>query len=223
MPYHQMNRRDALLAAAGLAALGIGKAADSSINGSAASDVDALTAAVHRLSSFPMTIGDWHGTDNQLTEREQQVAGIKGYVRREYRNATTGFQVNLTLLCGHSGPMSVHPPTACFEGVGYTLASGPSVTSIDGMDGTQFNRSTFRQLDASFPEIVRVFWAWSTDGYWLAPRHPRIAFRGQPFLYKIYVTDRWMKHADEAVLPQAPEFLRVAVPVIRDVIVDTET
>lgn len=221
-----ISRRDVTLICVGLGMLFAGKIADSAINGVAVSDENALGVAVGKLKAIPEVIGRWHSTDNTLTEREVEVAGIDGYVRREYRNSTTGYTVNLTLLCGHSGPMSVHPPTACFEGVGYTLASGPTVTSVKPAGSGfayEFNKSSFRQGDAAVPEIVRVFWAWSPDGEWLAPENPRFAFRGRPYLYKIYVTDKGLEDPGNTALPQIEAFLKDALPVISDALATSES
>ena len=211
-----LTRRDMLLIGSGIAALFIGKLADSSINGFAAGDEVALNAAVQRLSEVPAQIGHWVSTSRELSQREIEVAGIRGYIRREYRNPKTGYTVNLTLLCGQSGPMSVHPPTACFQGVGYTLISGPAVKGVDQADGarSELNTSSFRQGVTSVPEIVRVFWGWGNDGTWVAPSNPRFEFRGQTYLYKLYVTDRWLEDTGRQSLPQIETFLEDALPVI---------
>ena len=211
-----VNRRDMILMGAGIAALFAGKFADSAVNGFAAEDTNALQAAVQRLGNVPEIIGGWTSTSSSLSEREIEVAGIEGYLRREYRNEKTGYRVNLTLLCGQSGPMSVHPPTACFEGVGYTMISGPTITSVKHSESLpgEMNKSSFRQGNASVPEIVRVFWGWGVDGGWSAPSNPRIEFRGKSFLYKLYVTDSWLEDTGRAALPQIETFLEDAMPTI---------
>lgn len=217
-PLTSICRRDIVLMSVGLAVLCFGKFADSAINGYGAADSIALTEAVTRVAGIPATIGNWTSTDSEISDREKEVAGIDGYIRRTYTNQRTGYEVHLTILCGPAGPIAVHPPTACFEGIGYTLASGPVPATLKSADQSttwQFNRSSFRQGDASVPEIVRVFWGWSTDGVWQSPANPRIAFRGQPFLYKIYVTDSWIEDTGDTALPQAEAFLRDALPVIQ--------
>ena len=158
--------------------------------------------------------GQWAAT--QVSYPNPGAAGIVGYVRRRYTNERTGYQVHLTVLCGHSGPISVHPPTACFEGIGYKVVSGPNQTSVSADDDLsyEFNASSFRQSDASVPEIVRVFWGWGTDGQWSAPENPRFAYRGRSFLYKIYVTDRWLDETGETSLPQIESFMKEALPTI---------
>ena len=75
------------------------------------------------------------------------------------------------------------------------------------------NRAAFRLPDATSSDIVRVFWGWSDNGIWKAPKNPRLVFRGQPYLFKLYVVDRSLQQADD--VKQAETFLEQALPVIR--------
>ena len=204
---------------AAIAVLAASAVADSLINGTSSDDAASRESAVQRLSAIPTRIGNWiaENESTAISDKEREVAGISGYVRRTYVNSRTGYTVDLTILCGPSGPISVHPPTACFEGFGYTLASGPTsvqITDGDSENRQKFNKSTFRQKDAAVPEFVRVFWGWSTDGMWQAPDNPRFEFRGHSWLYKIYATDRWFEDNGSTPRPQAETFLEEALPVI---------
>lgn len=212
-----VSRRDILLMGTGLAVLSLGRFADSHFNNLAADDSVGLQTACARLSQLPADIGSWTSEEGELSPDEIKAAGIKSYVRRDYKDRVTGYRVTVTLLCGLAGPMSVHPPTACFEGVGYTLCFGPTIVNQSSTDGTQkaeFNKSAFQQGDSTFPEVVRVYWAWGHDGSWQAPPNPRLEFRGQPFLYKLYVTDRSLAEPGAATLPQIETFLETALPVL---------
>lgn len=209
-----LSRRDFTLCASGfLTLLGVG-GADAFLN-RGLNDPLATKAAAARLNSIPDQIGPWMSTPELIDEREKRMAEIAGSVRRTYHNPENGYTVSLTLLCGAAGPMSVHPPTACFEGVGYERSSGPSVVILTDSEGNQvpFNRAGFRLTHSSMSDIVRVFWGWSTDGNWTAPANPRIAFRGQPYLFKLYAVDRSLSRTDD--LPQSEAFLAEALPVIR--------
>lgn len=215
------HRREMILMAVGIAMLIVGKLADSAVNGTGFADKAGFDEALARLQDVPSTIGHWTSVDQELSQREIDVAGIEGYVRREYQNRRTGATVYLTILCGQSGPMAVHPPTACFEGIGYSLSSGPSIVRItppESENSCEFKRSSFKENDAAVPEIVRVFWGWSTDGIWEAPSSPRFAFRGHSYLYKIYVTDRDIDRRKDTIRPQVEAFLDQALPVIQEVL-----
>lgn len=193
-----------------LSAAGAGEYLTAGLN-----DPIALRAASDRLSKIPESIGEWTSTAGTITERELQMAQAAGFLRRTYQNQQTGYSVTLTVLCGPAGPMSVHQPTACFEGVGYELASGPHDVTIPSTphDAT-LSKAAFRPPAAIANEIVRVFWSWNAAGIWQAPTNPRLAFRGQPLLYKLYVVDQGLEAA--ADLAQAESFLTDALPVIQE-------
>lgn len=139
-----------------------------------------------------MTIGEWVASTGTIDDREQRVAGINGYIRREYRHQKTGYKVTMTILNGRSGPMKrASAGQHAFEGVGYTLVSGPTVVTITGGQANP-PRSTVPLF-----VMVRVFRlrrcvhsgaGVSTD----TGMHRQILddYRGQPGLFKIYVTDQ---------------------------------
>lgn len=218
-PRIQASQREIFLIVAGLAILAAGSFADTAINGVDPTDTAAMASAMKRLEAVPRIIGDWVSTDSELTQQELNVAGIESYVRREYRNQQTGFTVYVTILCGPSGPMAVHPPTACFQGVGYTLLTGPTPTSFSPKDDPSaasfgFNKSTFKQTNSHVTEFARVFWGWSDGEKWSAPTNPRLSFRSEPYLYKLYFVDRWLEETGRQSLPQIESFMEDALPVI---------
>ncbi len=212
-----LTRRDFALCAGGLAVLLAAAGADAVLNGGM-HDPQKLDEAAAKLDRLPMTIGSWTSTAGEIDEREKRLAEIAGSVRRRYRHSETGHAVTLTILCGAAGPMSVHPPTACFEGVGYALVAGPTVTGVDDNagQGVTLNKASFRLQDSALSEVVRVFWGWSIAGQWDAPANPRLTFRGEPVLFKLYVVDRAYETTHD--LTQSETFLAEALPVIRKVL-----
>lgn len=209
-----LQRREFVLCAMGISVLMTGALVDAALN-QRLDDPERLDRDSASLLRIPMKIGEWVASPGTIEDREQRVAGINGYIRREYRHQKTGYKVTMTILNGRSGPMSVHPPTACFEGVGYTLVSGPTVVTIKGRSGDSatLNRAAFRHGEGFSPETVRAFWGWSIDGHWDAPANPRLTYRGQPGLFKIYVTDQ--SPSGSPGVPQAESFLDEALSVIR--------
>ena len=209
-----LSRRDFALCASGFLALLGASGADAVLN-HGLHDPAAVKAAATRLNSIPEQIGVWTSSLEAIDARERRIAEIVGSVRRTYRNSENGYVVSLTILCGAAGPMSVHPPTACFEGVGYELSSGPSVVTFADADDTpsSLNCAMFRLPGSPMTDVVRVFWGWSDDGKWTAPANPRLAFRGQPYLFKMYVVDRSLPQADD--VRQSEAFLEEALPEIR--------
>ena len=212
-----LSRRDFVLCAGGFFSLLAASGADAVLN-RGLNDPAAVKTAAARLNLIPEQIGRWTSSPEEIDEREKRLAGIGGSLRRTYRHAENGYVISMTVLCGAAGPMSVHPPTACFEGVGYKLSSGPTVVTFKDADGSgdfdsALNRATFRLHDAASSDIVRVLWGWSDNGIWKAPENPRLAFRGQPYLFKLYVVDRSLQQADD--VKQAETFMEQALPVIR--------
>lgn len=72
-----------------------------------------------RLHRVPMSLDDWDGKDTPISDAEQKMAGLTNYLQRTYTSRRTGDTVTVTLMCGPTGPIAVHPPTACYHGAGY--------------------------------------------------------------------------------------------------------
>lgn len=212
------TRRDVLLCLSGMAIMLTGSVVSAMLE-RGVDDPAARHVAAQRLSLVPEVIGDWTSTPGQIDERERRLAEIEGSVRREYRHNRTGDRVTLTILSGASGPMSVHPPTACFEGVGYVVNSETRVVTITDRSGTtvSLNRAAFCQSEGDLTDSLRVFWGWSTDGQWEAPANPRLAWRGESSLYKLYVVDR--QALSDSQRRQAETFLEEALPAIRQALI----
>src|SRR2546430_540911 len=45
---------------------------------------------------------------------------------------------------------------------------------------------------------LRLGWAWNARGTWEAPSSPRWSFRGEPFLYKLYVIEEGAAYSSNA-------------------------
>jgi hypothetical protein len=214
VPAGNLSRRDMFLCAVGLCVLLLGVVVEATLHRNL-EDPELQRRAASCISEIPADIGNWNSRLLEIDDREKRIAGIAGSVRREYRNQHSGQTVVLTVLNGSAGPMSVHPPAACFEGVGYTLIAGPSVVDIrdDKGHAVTLNRAVFRQGDGAVSESVRVYWGWSTDGQWEAPANPRFTFRGEPNLFKVYVIDRNTGGTDKNSPGEA--FIKETSPVIR--------
>ena len=178
-------------------------------------DPEALRLAGSRLPRIPASIGGWRGTDSLLPSDALQVGGISHYVSRSYTRREGGPGVVMTVVCGPSGPISLHPPTACYVGNGYALLQEPRTQSFDSPTGARHELmvAEFGPQGGSPGTRVRIAWGWGTDGRWASPESPRLTFAGEPALYKLYVVEELADvHAPSAVA----EFLRESLPVIED-------
>src|SRR5437867_166137 len=80
-----------------------------------------LSALAARLADVPEVIGDWQGETIESDAVTIRVADCAGMLQRRYVNAQTGQQVFLMLLVGRPGPLSVHLPEYCYQGLGYRM------------------------------------------------------------------------------------------------------
>lgn len=182
---------------------------------------EVLAHAAEAIKHVPKTIGDWDCVrENQLTQEELDLASVAGYVSRHYRNRRTNEAVQFVLMCGPAGPIAVHPPTACYTGLGYQQV-GETVphrcSAADGAEAVSYVFQTARFESPRRGDTVQphIYWAWSTDGRWQTPESPRLAFVGSPVLFKIYVafeSDSGVKSVHQS---PAAAFLDAALPVLQ--------
>ncbi len=132
------------------------------------------------LPSIPLRFGDWVGADQPSDFNEPGIA----HLARRYVHAANGRSFFVTLSLGHPGLTAVHTPEYCYAGSGYEMTT-PVIRRP--VDGGEFFTTVFQKPGPSGGEATRLFWAWSADGTWRAPTHPRLTFLGRPLLCKLYV------------------------------------
>lgn len=148
-----------------------------------------LEARAARLRDLPDRIGRWDSEPADLEPDAVALAGAEGWWSRRFTDERTGAQVQAILLCGRPGPISVHPPQACYAGAGYGLEAPPiKYAPLIGPDAApaEFWTGKFKQPGAGGEEL-RIFWAWYGGGAWRASDNPRWDFARLPALYKLYV------------------------------------
>src|SRR5206468_1613206 len=137
--------------------------------------------AVARVEQVPLTLGTWKGKTLESDPDSFAQAGALGYWTRTYRDGPRACTV--ILMCGPSGPMSVHTPDVCYLAAGYEMAGTPAHLSVPA-DGDQpaadFLTASFRRQGAASTTSLRIYWSWRTGGPWQAPDSPRLTFRGAP-------------------------------------------
>ncbi len=174
-----------------------------------------LADAAARLSQIPFSVGDWLSMDVTKNPEELAVAEAAGYLCRRYRHALTGEEVTVLLLCGAPGPISVHPPTACYRARGYRLLSDPQLTAANtDLRHDEFQLAEFQGQSTLTEDRVAIMWGWSVAGQWSTPDSPRFEFAGEPALYKLYVT--WDRSHDQRPLAETlpNDFLAAFLPAI---------
>lgn len=183
----------------------------------------AVARSVELLENVPAEFGNWTSEDLVLSDVDLQVGGIEGYVQRMYTDSRTGTKVFMLLVTGEAGPISVHPPTACFSGRGFHVVGQQKVMAIDErVDESSsrdhiFHAADFANTAVDDASLTRVYWAWSPDSQWQAPDNARMKFAGQSALFKMYVSERWVPTGDvRQSTGAAKSFLKEMIPVLSE-------
>lgn len=196
-----------------------------------------LTHVAARVHQIPEQIGDWICIEEgSISQAELQMAELHSYTMRHYRNQRTGATVTMLLMCGPTGPVAVHPPTACYEGRGYRQTGDVSLHRVafrqhsSAPNSETLTSGSHQLMTAQFvkpgranQKKARIFWSWSSDGNWSTPASPRVEFAGREFLFKLYVT----QEAHELQTPDGttpPEvFLNDLLPELRRTVFQSQT
>lgn len=171
---------------------------------------DKLQKAVDQLKKVPTRIGDWEGhprelakTPASLNRRQLEIGEVAGYVARDYTNRRDGGQVMVLLVCGRPGPIAVHTPDICYEGIGYTAPKPHQPAVEPAVESAQFTSALFRKPDAP---SLQIFWTWNDGHGWQTPDNPRLTFAPAKALYKLYIV-RAVPLGREPLGPQATQQL----------------
>jgi hypothetical protein len=182
-----------------------------------AKDSAELDRAAARVGLVPGVVGDWKAQDEPVEEQAFEQTGAKSYWMRTYVNQKTQEGILVILMCGRPGKMSVHTPEVCYRGAGFEIREEPSACAIKSDKAKDVLWTSQFAKKGLMPTQLRLYWAWNSRGDWQASPSPRWQFRGEPFLYKLYVSrefgaePRVASHADPAA-----EFLRQFLPVLKE-------
>ena len=149
-----------------------------------------LSEAVARINNVPSNFGDWTGSSMALNQKELDAGGIIGHLSRRYKNRRDGRIIDVLLVCGRPGPISVHTPDICYAGNGYVLRGSPTrlpVTFGEPGQTAEAWRGDFVKQTAVATSGLRILWLWAHGERWIAPDNPRLTFARYRSLYKLYV------------------------------------
>lgn len=184
-----------------------------------------LDAAVARVAEVPKDIGDWRAKDEETEERAFEMAGARGYWMRTYVNQRSKDSVLVILMCGRAGKMAVHTPEVCYGGAGFQLREDPTPFALkaEQRDNGHLWTSQFAKK-AAVTTRFRLYWGWNSRGPWEAATAPRWQFRGEPFLYKLYVATDSSRESSMTPDPDPTAgFLREFIPVLNGVLFPAES
>jgi hypothetical protein len=149
-----------------------------------------LQQAIDRLDKLPLLAGDWEGT---IAQRDVELTALRtsgAFVLAPYTNRRTGETLQVTLVCGRAGPLSLHPPTICFPAHGYEQKGVAVKTAMPLKESgtpTDFMLAEFVRSIPTGEERVSIMWCYGVGGQWVVPDNPRHALAGKQAVYKLYV------------------------------------
>ncbi len=144
-----------------------------------------------RLHALEVRFEDWQPTEVpiEMPTNEKSIATARRYVSASNQQSAVA-----TIISGIPGSVSTHTPDICYLGSGYRCLRGPRKDTIDlpGGGTATFYVADFEKKTATRLDRVRIRWAWTSDGEWVAPDNPRWQFAKRlsavPELFKLYVT-----------------------------------
>ncbi len=145
-----------------------------------------------RLHALEIRFDDWHATE---VPTEMPIYERSSATARRYLSQSTQQSAVVTIISGIPGSVSTHTPDVCYVGSGYRCLRGPRKETTELPDGATatFYIADFEKKTATRLERVRIRWAWSTDGTWVAPDNPRWQFakrlNAAPELFKLYIAN----------------------------------
>jgi hypothetical protein len=167
-----------------------------------------------KLQSIPTEFGHWRLKSSEpMSESSRKMLECTGDVTRTYMNDESGEIVQVFVIVGPWGPISVHTPDVCFSSRAFKRVEKAKRVTIADSTGTQsdFWAETFVRNDIQAGKI-RAYWAWSGGGPWAAPDKLRSTFAGSPHLYKIQLTAYLPPVLDRQAEDPVYRFLKDFVP-----------
>ena len=149
--------------------------------------------------AFPDRFAGWETRANVPTDpRELERAGAVGHVSRLYRNAGSGVEASVFVVCATPKDASSHTPDRCYLAAGFEIRETEHREQIPLADGRQ--AEAFVATFAKGGQTLRIFWTYGVEPRadeaagatgpweWIAPPGiARIALSGRGPVYKLYV------------------------------------
>jgi hypothetical protein len=172
-----------------------------------------LIAAGERLDQVRQNFGDWEMLQEfEFDADVAQMLQCSGHLHRAYRHKPTGDVVNMFVIVGPPGPISVHTPEICYSSRDYDIIAPRERLSVG--DGQTFWGLSMRGNDL-MANAMHIAYAWSAGQNWQAAEQPRFTFGGQPLLYKLQLSSRTADNLPESAEKTSERFLKEFLPVIQ--------
>lgn len=135
------------------------------------------------MPAIPESSGQWHSEPMKSGVSDDNLLNLT----RKYTNARTGRVFTVSLTLGPAGLTAQHTPEYCYTGSGYKEVGQTRQFAAPGRTAETggFRTAVFRKERGS-TESLRIFWSWSANGQWSAPKVPELQFLSGS-LYKLYI------------------------------------
>lgn len=189
-----------------------------------------LEERIRRLDLVPPVLGRWQAEVDaqgniidELREDDLRRGGIKGHFYGRYKNLDTNELVTLLIVCGRSGPISVHTPDVCYGNTGFTQIGKQfrKDIAVAGNDNRSVWALKFKSPSTLARSEIEVNWAWNGGHGWMAPDEPRWTFAGYSSLYKLYVVRDVSSLAGAKEQDPSVSFLKVFLPELEKILYPT--
>ena len=174
-------------------------------------------AAGRRLADFPDHIGEWTTRERfELAKTTVDTLQCSGYLNRSYINQATGEIVNVAVVVGPPGPISVHTPEICYASAHHGIAQSRRAVKTRARTGEQVETwaLTFESTRVD-KTLLRVHYAWARDERWAAIANPRVSMAGAPYLYKLQLATLLPSGSDIGDNDPCSNFLADFAPAFR--------
>jgi hypothetical protein len=163
-------------------------------------DNEGLLRAAEQLRKPPAgRLGNWRlQREEPFSEDVVQMLQCPAHFCRTYLNDQTGETINVAVVVGPPGPISVHSPEVCYSSQDFKVTGGRTGTKI--LDRNEKEHSLWElklQSSGANPMPLRVVFGWGTGGAWAASQNPRFDYAGLPYLYKIQLATAATDSSDE--------------------------
>jgi hypothetical protein len=165
------------------------------------------TARTDRLHALEVRYGDWQPSPTPLPV-EMPTNERSTATARNYESLSGKQSAIVTIISGIPGSVSTHTPDVCYVGSGYKCLRGPRKDTLELPGGAiaTYYIADFEKRKQTHVDRVRIRWAWSTDGTWIAPDSPRWQFAKQlnsvPTLYKLYIATTLPEFEEDERAPE---------------------
>ncbi len=183
-----------------------------------------LDVCAKRVDLIPLEIGDWQGTLGPKMEPDiRQYAGAVGDTQISFVNKTTREHVNVLVVCGRLLDVWDHRPDRCYPAHGYEEKGdrSPQTIKVPPNDTpAEFQMSVYSLKNP--PQEVRVYWAWSNDGKWIAPDGLRDDFSRIKPVFKIQIESPVGRENQSPLEGPAADLIKELIPAVNRVLFPEE-